>query len=103
MKRDYVITSEDDTSVDDIIEEMYKLGIIDTTEVLWDDLQGRPEEFLSNYLLKDHNDVCLVDKVGYLPDISDELIQKSDKSVMHLFQFEKIVVRGVKISSIKSC
>ena len=60
MKRRYIVPMEDDTPLDDILEEMYDLGIFVHTPFNWDDLYGKPEDFLSNYLLEDHNDVWLM-------------------------------------------
>lgn len=89
MKRRYIVPMEDDTPLDDILEEMYDLGIFVHTPFNWDDLYEKPEDFLSNYLLEDHNDVCLVDEIGYIPYIDNESIN-SKKSIIQLFQFEKL-------------
>jgi len=43
---------EDDTPLDDILEEMY-VGLFVHTPFNWDNLYEKPEGFLSDYLLGD--------------------------------------------------
>ena len=89
MSRRYIVPMEDDMPLDDILEEMFCLGLFVHTSFNWDNLYEKPEDFLSDYLLEDHNDVCLVDEVGYIPYINDESIN-SKKSIIQLFQVKKL-------------
>jgi len=88
----YIVNNNyEDISLDGILEYMYDTEIFVHTEFSWDKFYEKSEKYLADYLLKDHNDVCLSDEAGHIPNINDELIKNNtDKSIVQLFEFDKL-------------
>lgn len=51
----YIVNNNEDISLDEILEYMHDTGIFAHTEISWDKFYEKPEKYLAEYFLKDHN------------------------------------------------
>ena len=83
--RNFIVTDNNDFSddfFDDFFGEMWASCPNPSSEIL-DYVEE--EKYLGDYISEDYNDVCFVDKVGYIP-----YVESSIKNVIQLMEIEKI-------------